>query len=269
MKDLIKRKLGLYKAKNETIKVVNRCINKQNVAMLHTGRCGSTVLGSMLHQHKSMSWVGEPFEPYMQKEKKFKDFNEAINIQRGAKIAPVLLFAIKHLEQLHLNKHCLNINKKELVEALNEFKDIKFISLERNNYLKRAVSAEIARSKKQWHVKKGDSNSQKKVHINVENFQTGHTYQSLIELFDSMTESYQTLCNELPKGSTLYLTYEEDILENPLKAYYKVCQFLKLPEQKVRVNLKKTNPFPLSELIINYDEVYQYLEPTKYKWMLD
>src|SRR5688572_28775150 len=33
-----------------------------NIAMLHAGRCGSSVLADLLNQHPDIRWGGEPFE---------------------------------------------------------------------------------------------------------------------------------------------------------------------------------------------------------------
>ena len=265
---LRKSKAEFINLRKSSFNKINQSINQQNVILLHTGRCGSTVLGKTLHQHKKISWEGEIFQPYMNSENNIDNFLDVIKKSRQRKIAPISLFSIKHLKQLHLGEHCLNMDKRELIRSLNKLKGVKFILLERRNYLKRAVSAEVARNKKQWHVKRDDLNSIKKVHIEVNNFQTGHTFQPLLKLFDTMSQSYQNLCEELPEENTLKLTYEDDILEDPKIAYTKICSFLRLNENNAVVDLKKTNPFPLKELITNYKEVNDLLRGSEYEWML-
>lgn len=268
-KQLIKKKLGLYKLKRNLIVKSNKVVVNQNIVMFHTGRCGSTVLGKTLNQHPKITWDGEPFEPYMNKDKFIHNFKSVIFNSRTRKVAPISIIAIKHLDQLHLGSHCLNMTKAEVIEKAQQLKGPKFILLERKNYLRRAVSAEVARTKKQWHSKKQDHYKTSKIKLDVENFKTGHTFQPLISLFNSMEESYKTLKNELTGIDYLDLTYEDDIFETPLEASAKVVEFLKLNKFEPNVTLKKTNPKPLSEIIINYEEVCSYLKGTKYEWMLE
>ena len=269
MNKSLKIKSHLVSLKIGSYIIINQYLNKQNIIMLHTGRCGSTVLGDTIHQNPKVSWEGEPFEPFMNPKNKLNDFYDVFRNSRKRKIAPISLFAIKHLNQLHLNDCCLGMSKKELIESLKQLKNTRFILLERKNYLKRALSAEVARNKKQWHAKKTDTYIKEKVNIKTNKFQTGHDFHSLIELFDSMSESYSEIKHQLQNENFLELTYEDDILENPINAYKKVCKFLDIPQQNVGVKLKKTNPYPLKDLIKNYDEVHEYLKPTKYGWMLD
>lgn len=107
----------------------------------------------------------------------------------------------------------------------------------------------------------------KKVNIDVNNFQTGEVIQPLLELFKSMENNFKFLRELLPDNS-LIITYENDVLKNPKHAYKKVCDFLSLKDENVKVEYKRTNPFPLKELIINYEEISELLKGTKYDWML-
>ena len=264
----IKQKLGLYELKRSLIKHTNQLVTKQNVVMFHTGRCGSTVLGKTLNQHPDIVWDGEPFEPYMNKNETVANFKSVIINSRTRKVAPISIFAIKHLNQLHLGPDCLNMTPKDVVKKAKTLKGCKFILLERKNYLRRAVSAEVGRTRKQWHSKKQDHYKTTKVKLNVEHFKTGNKFQPLIELFDSMEKSYLMLQDTMKDIDYLHLTYEDDISESPLKATNKVIKFLNLGQFDAKVTLKKTNPKPLSEIITNYNEVCNYFKGTKYEWML-
>ena len=66
----------------------------------------------------------------------------------------------------------------------------------------------------------------------------------------------------------LNLTYETDILPDPRIGYAKVCRFLGLPVQEGMVRYSRSNPYPLHDLIQNFDEVAQTLQNGPFEWML-
>ena len=80
---------------------------------------------------------------------------------------------------------------------------------------------------------------------------------------------YDRLEMQLKDKETLFLTYENDLQDNPLAGYYKVCDFLGFECEEPTVIMQRTNPFALSETIENYDEVCESLQPTQYAWMLE
>ena len=66
----------------------------------------------------------------------------------------------------------------------------------------------------------------------------------------------------------LQLTYEEHISIDPTVGYRAVCDFLGLQAPPVVMRLRKTNPFPLQDIVQNWDEVVDALSGTEYAWML-
>lgn len=148
MKKILKPIPGAVFLKRKLIAVTSEIYNDQNVVMLHTGRCGSTVLSNMLGRRSDVFWAGEIFEPFMNSQTKVNDFHKVISSNREKEIARVFGFEIKHLKQLHLSSKCIDLNLAVLINKLKEIKNIKFIVLERENYLRRAISAQVAREKK-------------------------------------------------------------------------------------------------------------------------
>jgi hypothetical protein len=67
----------------------------------------------------------------------------------------------------------------------------------------------------------------------------------------------------------LHLSYEEDIVADPLRAYSRVCEFVGIEPAAPRVDLVRTNPFSYDAILDNVDEVRAVLKDTKYAWMLD
>jgi hypothetical protein len=144
-----------------------------------------------------------------------------------------------------------------------------YLTLYRKNYLKRAVSAEVGRKTNEWH-RSSVAHTPTTVVIDVNNFKTGCDTKPLLELFKSIDESYANLSEITKNLNNLDVIYEDDILKDPFSAYYKIAQFigLDISNLDVTVRLNRTNPFCLSEIIVNYDEVASYLRDTKYEWML-
>jgi hypothetical protein len=112
MKSLIKRN-------------INSCINylfrEKQVAMLHTGRCGSTVIGLMLNQHSKVCWKSELFEQFMKNpdlkpegiDSKYFT-SKIINQSSNSKISKIFGFETKYLSKQHLRKEGINLTANEV-----------------------------------------------------------------------------------------------------------------------------------------------------------
>jgi hypothetical protein len=65
------------------------------------------------------------------------------------------------------------------------------------------------------------------------------------------------------------LTYEDDVLEDPTRAYSKICEFLGVPPGPApQIRHARTTPFGLREVVENYLEVEQHLSGTPFARML-
>jgi len=244
-----------------------------NIAMLHSGRCGSTVLGDLLNQHGDVYWASEIFNDLSEKykwivngENKAGEFLEKSMYAHNVKYYG---FETKFLPELHLGPDYINMDLAKYIRLLQGKGFTHFITLYRKNYLKRAVSAEVGRKTNEWH-RCSVAQKPTTVLIDVYNFKTGCDSKPLLELFQSIDESYANLSAITSKLNNIDVIYEDDILKDPISAYYKIAQFIGLDISNidVAVRLNRTNPFCLSELIVNYDEVASYLRDTKYEWML-
>jgi len=250
-------------------KTLNTGVRKKHVAMFHAGRCGSTVLGNMLNAHSKIFWANEIFNTFARPDgSKVPDkyLESVINNSRNRRISNTYGFETKYLPQQHLSSSCLNISLSEYVKSLRALGFGYFISLHRKNYLRRAISAQIGREHRQWHVK--EKTLPTKVTIDIDSFQTGMRIEPLIDLFSSMDESYERLRDCLPANS-LFLNYEDSIQDDPILAYTLVCDYLGLEHEKPKIELRRTNPFSFEQMVSNFDEVKSALMDTKYSWMLD
>jgi hypothetical protein len=240
------------------------------VAMLHSGRCGSTVLGSLMNQNPDMFWWGEPFEKRMNAGAalSLEDTVKIIRAAEQTKISKIYSFATKYLKDMHLSADCINMEIDSYINMLRELGYNKFIVIDRTNHLKRAISMEIGRKWNEWHSTE-EAKEAHQVTLDPLHFQIGlNTFSSLIDYFKSLDTEFRNLLSALEGEQVLTVNYEKDIEHDPVIAYEKVCSFLGSNPGKPVVTLKKTNPFPVSELVKNFDSVKKTLLGTEYEWML-
>src|SRR5262245_46797004 len=239
-----------------------------NVAMLHAGRCGSTVVGEMLGDHPRVQWAGEIFEGMQWQSPRRADVTAHIERSCYATLSPYYGFETKFLPQHHLSADGIDMELADYLELLRSLHFSKFILLGRRNYLRRAVSTVVARARDEWHTKVAPVEATR-VHLDVNAFQTGNCKEPLVDAFRRMDDDFALARRLLQGDHLLELESEEDVLDDPTVAYRKVCQFVGIEPRKARVKLQRTNPFPYDALIDNLDEVTAVLRDTPYAWMLD
>lgn len=239
--------------------------------MFHTGRCGSTVLGNMLNAHSKVFWPSEIFVEFMRTEKnvnKKRFVEDTIEQSRQSSVSMVYGFETKYLPQQHLSQRCINMEIEDYISLLRKINFSKFIVIRRKNYLRRAISAQVGSKTKKWHSMQNITSSEK-ITIDINSFSTGVTQEPILELFCCMDESFDRLKMLLSHDDTLFLTYEDDILEDPRVAYRKVCEFVGIVDESPIIELRRTNSFRYEDIVINFKEVQAILKDTKYSWMLD
>ena len=102
----------------------------------------------------------------------------------------------------------------------------------------------------------------KKIIFDIPNYQ-------LEKKINQLELEMQEMENILSGNKILHLNYEDDIEQDPKKAYLRICEFIGVKPTKVCVRYKKTNPFPLADIIENFDEIKAILHNTPYEWMLN
>ena len=235
-------------------------LRRFNVCMWHSGRCGSSVLGDLLRQDGRIVWGKEILERYSKKV-------EARNLQgaawQGAKrrirynqlIAGARIFGFE-MKIWHLKR--MGVEPKTAWGFLKQQKYDKQIILERKNYLRVIVSGFVGQATSKLHCKTGESPVSAKIRLHLRSLRNG------LRIF---TKFYDEMKRLLPESSLL-ITYEDDILPDPVVAYGKVVNYLGLTPRHVVVNYQRTNQGNLQEIVVNLDEVREYLKGTQYEWMV-
>jgi hypothetical protein len=249
----------------------NRSARVANIAMLHAGRCGSSVLADLLDQRPDFHWCGEPFEamePYY--------YRLPGAIRAHERISDVLYrhrcryfgFDSKYLPEQHLHRDLANQTPAGYVALLERLGFTHFILVDRRNHLRRAVSVAVGTRTGLWNTTMAPR-ARTAVRLDPLRFQSYGEEMPLLRYFESL-ERQHAVFRELLKGRRLLeLCYEDDVEPDPRIGYRKTCEFLGIDALPVEVRLKRMNPWPLAELVENLDEVRSVLAGTRHAWMLD
>lgn len=260
------------KLKRSLKKLILSLKPRQKVAMLHPGRCGSTVLGKLINQHPQMYWSGEPFlRHYSDQSLALKQIEAILQQAELGRISSVYSFATKYPRGMDLSSECVDMSIGEYVDLLKSWGYRKFVFLERQNYLKRVISTEKGRQTGVWHSDKLKSGVDLSAAIELDplHFQTGEKqYLSLQAYFAQLDREREEIYDAVGGAPLLYLSYERDIEADPRKAYRKFCEFTGQKEQQAEVSIKKTNTATIAEALENFEAVANHLQGTAYAWML-
>jgi hypothetical protein len=235
----------------------------KNLAIIHKGRCGSTVLGELLGQNPNFDWGGEALETHGIARRwlrrlqgvKGKSFHDDLQALMRRSRNRIYVFSMKGLYQFN--------STPQMVEALRRAGFDSFAILERRNILRWVVSAEVGIRHKVWHVHASGAPELRAVHIPLQ-YDEG---ESLLDRLQAIQCWYPELRTCLESSPVLNLVYEEHIVPSPRMAYREVCAFMGVDAREVSTNSGVVNPFPLDKMITNFDEVKAHLSGSGFEWM--
>jgi hypothetical protein len=242
-----------------------------SVAMLHVGRCGSTVVGNLLDQHPKIYWDGEVvFNEYVFNNCQLKPFDTKTFFRQQMLVAGNRFYGFEVKVHPEQQLAILHQTLPELVNELPELGVEQFIVLERKNYLRRIISAILGYQTKTRHLNSKSKAKLTQTRLDLDKVAFGIVYnpKPLINCLEEIDQTYRQLESLLEDKSSLWLTYEDDILPDPRIAYRKVCEFIQVEPMAVDILNQRTNPFPIREIVENYDELEAMLKGTKFEWML-
>ncbi|MEN8240250.1 MAG: hypothetical protein ABFR53_13740, partial [Actinomycetota bacterium] len=195
---------------------------RASLAMLHVGRCGSTVVGRMLSDHPDVFWDREIFEPHRRTE-----LDEPVDLppnqlirHRQAQTPLHYGFETKYLQSHHLGR--LGLTLPDYISILQGLGFNRFVALHRRNYLRRVVSGAIGRASGTWHRTRGSATTSASITLDPHKVPFGPR-KPLLDVFAELSEGERALRELLPPSDTLWLTYEDDIERDPSIAYRRVC----------------------------------------------
>ncbi|MBP9191367.1 MAG: hypothetical protein KBF96_02340 [Ignavibacteria bacterium] len=243
--------------KNKYIDLVNPRLEYPKVKFLiyTRGRTGSTVLTDLLNCHPDIFCDVEIFNfLYSGSKVKFPEMYIKSCSKRAAKHGKsVYGFKVK-IAQLRY-EHGYD-NYDEILSNLHK-EGYKFLYLKRENYFRHKLSNIISAQTRIFHLKNGDKNTQVKINVDCEQLMEGIEYGEVVN---------KTELENLKNINHLTITYENDLIVNSRhqETADKIFNYLGLETVKVKTDLKRIVPEDLKEVILNYDEVYDYFKDTVY-----
>ncbi len=252
---------------------------KTRVVVVHVGRSGSRLLGDLLNQHHQITWHGEIYRQLFQSwDAQGLDYYDPglmadpIDLLRShvaSTTTPIVGFEVKFF---HLDR--LNISIADYFDRLIALGFDHVIILKRKNLLRKIVSSLVAQERRQYHQAANTPAVLTPITINLEAITIDRqrpplSLQQFIERYEwQFSQLNHYLKNQSHNLSFLDLSYEDDIQNDPLISYQKSCEFVNISPGFPDITYGKTNPFPLQDIIQNYDQVLHYLANTPYAWMI-
>ncbi len=243
----------------------------RRIAMFHIGRSGSSVLADMFFQHTDLVWGGEIYRRLIRKLDKsdlrmmrLPDPVVFVAEQFDDKAATNFGFEVKFF---HLD--LLGMPLARYVNELAQMGVDRFIVLRRNNYLRKVVSSLVAKETGVWHIRDNSNPRPAAVRVDVDDLRLDRQNGPLLTHLEKFDEDFRRLDTLLAGLPALKISYEEDVERDPLVAYRKIADFCGLATINPEVRLRKTNPYPLRDLITNYEEVRVYLAESDFAWMVE
>ncbi len=232
-------------------------IQKQNApekkfVIFGQARTGSALLGDLLNSHPEIYCDSEIFLPTKVK-KLFFPYLYLKNHCNSCK-KKIYGFRLK-LYQL-IESDTQNIDAKKFILYLHD-NDWKIIYLKRDNFLRQAISASIAKDRKCWHDVSSNPLEGYQIYIDCS------TLIKRIEKREILQKKYEEILRDIPYISVIY---ERDILhqENHQKTLDIIFDYLEINSVPVKTKFFRTTSNQIREFVQNYEEVAEVLRTTKY-----
>ena len=252
---------------------------RSGVVNWHIGRCGSSVLGSLLAQHPSIAYSNEIYSSYMPRRRgslPLPSIESVLHVAEQATLGQKLhLFEVKHLPDQNIGLY----PKLDVQDWLNFFFSQGYkrhILMRRRNGLRRIISHLRAAQSGQYVLGSSSEAVQcAPITIPLEAIVHGFGARTLLGWLEEYERGHEAMQHCLgamgethSEFSWLEVVYEDQIEHDPLMAYRDVCNFLDLPVVGVDLRHRKMSPGRLADSIENLDEVRDCLASSRFAWML-
>jgi len=233
------------------------------IAMIHHGRTGSQLLGDLLDQHPLIAWGGELFEPFVHQLPE----DPASFLKQQIKACKKQMFGF---ETKVSHPELFGLDMASYLAALKKIGFSRFIVLRRINMLRSFVSQLVAMARGNvYHVPARTSLELHKLRIDPQAIVLLDKPGKLVNTMRYVTQQCDSARRLLVGRDVLDLTFEDDVAEDPLRAYRRICDFLGVRNEPVEIRYSRTTPQKLAEIIENFDEVKAALAGTEFEWMAE
>ena len=248
------------------------------VATWHEGRCGSTVLGSLLNQHSQIQPANEIFSRYMPRRwggQPVPEMGKVLHQAVEENSKPILQIEIKSLRAQNRSLYP-ELTLNHWFDQLLAHGFRRQLILHRRNGLRRLVSHLMAQRSGVFVQAAAEPLLERPpLQVNTAAIREGAETHDLLHWLDLYASTHRQLVKALERWTALHgllpplqLVYEETLEADPQVAYRQLCAWLDLEVEPVTLLYRRINPEPLPQLIANWEEIRGLLEPTPHAWML-
>ena len=257
------------------VRPVTSLLRPGAVAMFHIGRCGSTVLADLLRQNKKIFWDGEIYQAHCNWLES-KGIILSPNSLRGQSPFELLQRHMRFsgaryygFEIKFYNLRCYGIGTQVFVDKIEKLGIDRFILLERRNYLRKIVSSVVAEKTGEYHLRISSNPKLVRVKIEIDELDLDYDRKPLLDHLRGFRDDVLNFQRLMHGPGFLKLTYEDDIMDDPVKTSVRVSKFLGVPPITGMIRYHRSTPFPLRDVVVNFREVEAALGGTEFAWMLN
>ena len=236
--------------------------NYQKILLLGNARVGSTLLQSYLNKHPNIYCEGEIYNT-----DHLKFYGKAGKLRQQMNNDPLKFLNTygypKHSKKIKFSgfklfySHFKTDETKIIWDYLIKDQDIKIIHIKRRNTLRALVSLKIATKTNQWRSFNEKSD--------IENKQISLTKDECIKEFELQKKIYSEIDNIFNRHKITEVYYT-DLINNRQETMNDVFDFLNVEKIKLQNTvLKKQNPEPISELVVNYSSLKNEFQNTRWE----
>ena len=220
--------------------------------VISRSRTGSTLLMALLNKHTNIICEGELFKNL--DNKSCAEIWHTLYNSKNKKIKQVG-FKLFYYHPFDEDKSVWDFIKKDT--------DISIIHLTRKNLLKSYVSQKIGEKTKQW-----TENVNRPHNFDVSSKQIVLDFKECLETFETISTFETNARQTFNDREIIEVTYE-DLSTDYSQVMSRVLKQLNLPNEELVTVLKKQNPEPLKKLILNYEELKDSFNSTKWKYLFN
>jgi hypothetical protein len=242
------------------------------VLMLHVGRCGSTVLASLLAQNPAIFWDGKlPRKARDLYGERVRALDPGRWTRRQFAISGDRFYGFEFKILADQYPAIFGTTTPRFLETCKQIGVTHFILLTRRNTLRHVVSHYASMNRGKWHASTPDALRAQMFPLDISDITTGSAPgRSLVDYLQEVEDAHDEVRGLLKGERLLEIEYEEDIdAEGPQLAYRKVCVFLGIPPVEASIRNVKVNPYPMASVIENFDEITHMVGGTKFAWMTE
>jgi len=233
---------------------------KRNVLMIHRGRSGSRVLGLQLLQNTNICWDHELLNKnrVVSPTREFgENFNPVIYAELSSYKSTKPCYGFE-MKPKHFRE--LGLEPAKFIQSLRQRNFGHLIFLTRKNSFRRMISVSVRAKTLKAHYRLDEKPAITVIELDPD---------KVLRNLKKMKYEFDAMRNAVQGQKVLNINYEDHIENDPSVAYRMVCEFLEYEAEPTRIQLRKSNPFPMSTVVSNYEAIKSKLKKTEFAWMLE